>query len=58
MSGLVLRPHVGAGADELLDDGQVAVESRPVEGRAALGVLSVERGGGGEVFGEDGEEVC
>ena len=58
VAGLVLRPHVGARADELLHDGQVAVERGPVQGRAALGVLSVEGGGGGEVFGEDGEEVC
>lgn len=58
VAGLVLCPHVGAGADELLHDGQVAVERGPVQGRAALGVLSVEGGGGGEVFGEDGEEVC
>lgn len=58
VAGLVLRPHVGAGADELLHDGQVTVERGPVQGRAALGVLSVEGGGGGEVFGEDGEKVC
>jgi hypothetical protein len=69
VTGLVLGPHVGACAHELLDDGEVAVQGGPVQGCAALGVGAVEvgcdRGGGGvcgggsgEVGGQNGEEVC
>lgn len=41
----VLRPHVGAGAYKLLYHSEVAIESRPVQRCAALGILAVEGSG-------------